>query len=290
MLRRFLFAALLTGMPLALSAGEIALVGSDLLKPALEPVLARTSRGAAGAVRLRLEGSHAGLQELRAGKADLAVVAFAPNEPLPEAEFRLVPLAYQVDVLVVPGTNPIRQVSYAQLGGLFGEKEAVNHRQWGALGAKGVWEDKTVTLSTVESPDSLALDLFRFTVLRVPQLKTTMSIHPNLDELLRRVRGDDTTIALFPCLPTDAAGLHVLLVARDDKDVAFGPTPENIHTGDYPIRLPFYIVFKPERAAELAGVVNTLLEEPVAAELTKLGYVPVPANFRREAQRTLGSK
>jgi len=142
----------------------------------------------------------------------------------------------------------------------------------------------------VESSDSLALDLFRFTVLRVPQLKTTMGIHPNLDELVRRVRVDDTTIALFPCLPTDTAGLHVLLVARDDKDVAFGPTPENIHTGDYPIRLPFYIVFKPERAAELVGVVNTLLDEPVAVELTKLGYVPVPANFRREAQRTLGAK
>lgn len=275
-------------MPLALFAGEITLVGSDLLKPALEPVLAQPPRSSAGAVRLRLEGSHAGLRELRAGKADLAVVAFAPNEPLPETEFRLVPLAYQVDVLVVTGNNPIRQVSYAQLGGLFGEKEAVNHRQWGALGAKGVWEDKTVTLSTVESPDSLALDLFRFTVLRVPQLKTTMSIHPNLDELLRRVRVDDTTIALFPCMPADTAGLHVLLVARDDKDVAFGPTPENVHTGDYPIRLPFYIVFKPERAIELAGVVGTLLGDPAAAELTKLGYVSVPANFRREALRTLG--
>jgi phosphate transport system substrate-binding protein len=290
MLRRFLFAALLTGMPPALFAGEITVVGSDLLRPALEPVLAPAARGSGGSLRLRLEGSHAGLQELRAGKADLAVVAFAPNEPLPDAEFRLVPLAYQVDVLVVTGNNPIRQVSYAQLGGLFGEKEPVNHRQWGALGAKGVWEDKTVTLCTVESPDSLALDLFRFTVLRVPQLKTTMSIHPNLEELQRRERVDDTSIALFPRFPTDTIGLHVLLVSRDDKDVAFGPTPENIHTGDYPIRLPFYIVFKPERATELAGVVSTLLGEPVAAELTKLGYVPVPANARREAQRTLGAK
>lgn len=277
-------------MPLVLAAGDLTVTGSDLLRPALEPVLEQSAIGTGRVVRLRLAGSHAGLQELRAGKADLAVATFAPNEPLPETEFRLVPLAYQVVVLAVTSTNPIRQVSYAQLGGMFGEKESVNYRQWGALGGKGVWQEKPVTLNTVESPDTLALDLFRYTVLRVPQLKTTMSIHPNLDELLLRVRVDDNSIGLFPRLLPDAAGAHVLLVARDDKDVAFGPTPENIHTGDYPLRLPFYIVFKPERAAEISGVVSLLLGDEVAASLAKLGYVPVPANARREALRTLGVK
>lgn len=277
-------------MPPALLAGDFTVTGSDLLFPALEPVLASAGAATGRPVRLRLEGSHSGLQELRAGKADLAVVAFAPNEPLPETEFRLVPLAYQVVVLAVTASNPIRQLSYAQLGGLFGEKETVNHRLWGALGAPGVWQEKTVTLNTVEAPEMLALDLIRYSVLRVPQLKPTMSIHSSLEELVKRVRVDDTSLGLFPRLPSDTAGMHLLLVARDDKDVAFGPTPENIHAGDYPLRLPFYIVFKPARAAELSGVVGTLLGEKVADGLVKLGYVPVPANARLEARRTLGAK
>ncbi|MBK8476236.1 MAG: hypothetical protein IPL39_07930 [Opitutaceae bacterium] len=228
--------------------------------------------------------------ELRAGKADVAVVAFAPDEPLPEAEFRLVPLAYQVVVLAVTASNPTRQLSYAQLGGLFGEKETVNYRQWGALGAPGVWQEKTVTLNTMEAPELLAQDLIRYTVLRVPQLKPTMTVHATLEELVKRVRVDDTSIGLFPRVPADTEGMHVLLVSRDDKDVAFGPTPENIHAGDYPLRLPFYIVFKPTRAAELSGVVGALLGDEVAAGLVKLGYVPVPPNARFEARRSLGSK
>ncbi len=274
----------------ALLAGDLTVTGSDLLLPALEPVLAGAGKAPGGTVRLRLQGSHSGLQELRAGKADVAVVAFGPNEPLPEAEFRLVPLAYQVVVLAVTATNPVRQVSYAQLGGLFGEKETVNHRQWGALGGTGVWQEKTVTLNTVEAPEMLALDLIRYTVLRVPQLKPTMTVHATFEELVKRVRVDDTSLGLFPRLPADTAGMHLLLVARDDKDVAFGPTPENIHAGDYPLRLPFYLVFKSARAAELSGVVGTLLGDEAADGLAKLGYVPVPANARLEARRTLGAK
>ncbi len=277
-------------MPLALCAGDLTLAGSDLLRPALEPVLAAGTGSAGRPLRLRLEGSRPGLQDLRSGKADLAVLTFAPNEPLPDTEFSLVPLAYQVVVVAVTASNPIRQLSYGQLAGLFGEKEQGNHRLWGDLGATGVWKEKSVTLNTVDSPGTLALDFFRFTVLRVPQLKPTMVVHRSLDELSSRVRGDDTCIGLFPSLPSDTSGMHVLLVSRDEKDVAFGPTPENIQSGDYPLRLPFYIVFKPERAAQLSSAVAELLGDTVAAELTKQGYVAVSANARSEALRGLGAK
>ena len=289
MLRRFLLASLLIGMPLAVCAGDLVLAGSDLLRPALEPVLANGAE-AAHPVTLRLEGSHPGMQDLRAGKADIAVLTFAPNEALPDTEFRVVPLAYQVVVLAVAAANPVRQVNYAQLGGLFGEKEPSNHRLWGDLGAEGVWKEKSVTLGAEESSDTLGLDLFRFTVLREPQLKSTITFYRSLDELVRRLCSDDTSIGLFCHVPADTMGMRLLLVSRDEKDVAFSPTPENIHTGDYPLRLPFFVVFKPQRAAELSTVVATLLSEEVAAELIKQGYVAVPSNVRREALRELGAK
>lgn len=290
MFRRLFLAALCTGLPLCATAADVTLAGSDLLRPALEKPLAGTSVGAGRTLRLRLAGSRSGLDDLRAGRADLAVVVFAPDEPPPDKEFRLIPLAYQVAVFAVNDDNPVRQVSFAQLGGMYGEKESTSFRKWGGLGAKGVWAEKSISLNIVEDPDSLSLDLFRHTVLNTPQLKTTILEQPSVEELLRKVRTDDTCIGLFPRRLADAAGVHVLLIARDEKDVPFGPTPANIHTGDYPLRLPFFIAFNPLRAGELAPVAATLLSDDTAAALEKSGFVAVPANGRAEARRQLGAK
>lgn len=277
-------------MPLCAVAADVTLVGSDLLRPALEKPLAGVGVAAGRTLRLQLDGSRRGLDELRAGRADVAVVAFAPDEPPPDKEFRLIPFAYQVAVFAVNAENPVRQVSYAQLGGLFGEKESTSIRQWGGLGAKGVWAEKSVSLNIVADPDSLALDLFRHTVLNTPQLKSTILEQESVDELVRKVRTDDTCIGLFPRRPAETGGLQVLLIARDEKDVPFGPSAENIHAGDYALRLPFYVAFSPVRAAELAPVVALLLGDDTAAALEKGGYVAVPANARAELKRTLGAK
>lgn len=284
MIRRLFFAALLSGMPLAVAAADVMLAGSDLLRPALEPAIA--GRG----VRLRLEGSRNGLLDLRAGRADLAVVAFAPDEPPPDKEFRLVPLAYQTVVFAVNEGNPVRQVTFAHLAGMYGEKESTNFRQWGALGVKDLWANKSISLQMVEEGDALGIGLFRVVALHTPQLRTTINVHPNEAELVRRLRSDDACIGMFPRPLRDSAGVHVLLIARDEKDVPFGPTPENIHAGDYPLRLPFYLAFNPLRSAELAPVVAALLADDVAVALEKAGYVAVPANARQEAMRALGAR
>lgn len=288
MLLRSIFAVCCTALPLA--AGDFTLVGSDLLKAALEQPLAAAEATPGHTVRLRFDGSRGALDELRAGKADLACVVFAPDELPPQGEFRVVPLAYQVAVFAVTETNPVRQVSFAQLGGIFGEKEPTNHRQWGALGAMGPWEQKSISLQMVEDPDSLAVDLFRHTALNVPQLKPTILVQPSSAEMLRRVRVDDTCIGFFPRPLRDTAGVHVLLVARNDQDVPFGPTPENVHNGDYPLRLPFYLVFAPKDAAALAPLLDHLLGDTVAAALEAAGFVAVPANARHELLRTLGAR
>jgi phosphate transport system substrate-binding protein len=290
MLRHLSLAALCTGLPLLAAAADVTLAGSDLLRPALEKPLAGLSVGAGRTVRLRLDGSRGALDSVRAGRADLAVVTFAPDEPLPDKEFRLIPLAYQVVVFAVIDSNPVRQLSYAQLGGIFGDKEPLSIRQWGGLGATGVWAEKSIALNMVDAPDSLAHDLFLHTVLTNPVLRSTIMEQTSSDELLRKVRVDDTCIGMFPRLPGDTEGVHVLMLSRDTKDVPFGPTPENINTGDYPLRLPFFIAFDPSRAAELAPAVAALLGDDAAAALEKAGFVAVPANARSATRSALGAK
>ena len=290
MRRHLTLAALCLSLPLFTSATEVTLVGSDLLQAALEKPLAGANAGAGRALRLRLDGSLGALDAVRAGRADLAVVAVASIEGAPESGMRLIPLAYQVAVVAVNAGNPLRQMSLDQLGGVFGDKEPTDHRQWGSLGLTNEWAEKSIVANFVEDSNSLALDLFRQTVLHVPELKSTVALQPSYQELLRRVRVDETCIGLFPRPLLDAEGVQVLLIARSDRDVPFGPTAENIHNGDYPLRLPFFIAFKAERAVELAPVVARLLGDEVAAALEQAGFVAVPGNARFNLRRELGAK
>jgi len=290
MSRHLALAALCAGLPLIAAAADVKIAGSDLLRPALEKPLAADDACPGRTLRLSLDGSRSAMERLRAGTADLAVVAFGPDEPLPSGEFSVLPLAYQVVVFAVNDGNPVRQVSFSQLGGIWGDKEATSIRQWGALGASGIWSVKSIAASRVDDPDSLAGDVFLHTVLRNPEFGSTVSRVASVDELLQKVRIDENCIGLFPGLLRDTNGVHVLLVSRDAADVPFGPTPENIHAGDYPVRLPFYIVFNPLRAAELRPVVTALLGDAVAASIEKTGFVAVPEVARSAAIRELASK
>lgn len=285
MLRRIFLVSLFSG--LVATAAERVVVGSDLLAPALEDAI---TAGALPDSQLALTGSRSGLDELRAGKADLAVVTFAPDENLPDKEFRLVPLGYQVAVFVVTATNPIERLSFSQLGGIFGEKEPTNHRQWGSLGGKGVWELKSISVKLVDDPGSLAVDLFTATVLHSPTLKRTIRIGTDRDEMLRSARVDDTCILFLPCPLAESDGVKILPVAKRDDDVAFGPTPENIYAGDYPLRLPFYLAFKPEKTHELESTLRDVLGAGVAEALARHGFMPAPANVRGEAAASLAAR
>ena len=284
---RLLFLAFLSlGLSVLAPAADVVLAGSDLLRAALQP-LDGASVGDSECLHLRLDGTRAALAELRSGRAQLAIVAFAPGETLPETEFRLVPLAHQVVVVVVNSANPVQQLNLAQLAGLFGEREALNLRSWGALGGSGVWANKAVALGIVAEDDSVAVDLFSHTVLSVPQLRTAVLEHPDVDDLLRKVRVDDAVIGLLPRPVASEAGVRVLSLAREADDVPFGPTPENVQNGDYPLRLPFYLAVRPEANTATVAALELLLSDATADRFARAGFMPAPPSARTEARRAL---
>ncbi len=288
--RRHVLPVLALAAVLPAAAADVTLGGSDLLRPALEPAWGGRALADGRLLRVELAGSRAGLDAVRAGHCDLAIVVFAPEEALPEKDFQLLPLAYQVVVFAVNPQNPVRSATLAQLAGAFGDREPLNLRRWGDLGAQGAWAEKRISLNCVDDPASVGIDIFRHAALSKPQLRTTIVEQADPDELVHKLRVDDNCIGLFlRPLPPDA-GVNVLLVARtaDAKDVPFGPTPENVHTGDYPLRLPFYVAFDRTRIAELRPVLAQLYGDEAAQVLEQAGFVPVPANARTEIRRSLG--
>lgn len=275
----FLFVLLVSSLVVR---AEVRVVGSDLLgKDFAAALTAYSTRNELG-LTLSFTGSRTGIGELQAGRADLALVVFSPGEKPPAAPFIVLPVAYHTAVVVVPATLPLTQITFAQLNTIYGSDAQSGLKRWSDLGVTGEWAPRNI-LPNISGPGvGLTYDLFRYTVLTSPELKPTVGVQASLAESLIRIRGDEGGIAILPALPAKQPRLKTLLVARGAQDVAFGPTSDNVHSGDYPIRLPVYLVFRKDAAKALQPVLRYLLSEDAVPLWEEGGMVPLPIQVRNQ--------
>ena len=92
---------------------------------------------------------------------------------------------------------------------------------------------------------------------------------------------DTTAIAILSSIP-DSSNAKVLMISESKNSPSFGPTAENIHYGDYPIRLPFYLVYNKRDQEKLDQLIRYLIEDTVAERLSSDGFFPLPENVRRQ--------
>lgn len=274
---------LLAGLSLVAAVrADIRVVGSDLLgKDFVGAVTAYSKRNELG-LKLSLEGSRTGMEQLQSGLADLGLVMFSPGEKLPEAPFVVLPVAYQSLAVVVPSTLSLTQITFAQLNMIYGDDSQSGTKRWGDLGVTGEWANRTILPNIPGAGGGITYDLFRYKVLTAPALKPTVSVQDSLAETLTRIRGDEGGIAVLPVMPANQPRLKTLLVAKGAQDVAFGPTPENIHSGDYPIRLPVYLVFRKDAAKRLQTTLRYLLSEDAVPVWEGAQLVPLPIQARNQ--------
>ncbi len=258
------------------------MVGSDLLGKDFTNALTAYSKRNELGLKLAMEGSRTGLEQLKAGQADLAVVMLSPGEKPPPAPFIALPVAYHTAVVVVPASLPLTQITIAQLNSIYGDDAQSGLKRWSDLGITGEWAQRNILPNILGPGGGLTYDLFRYTVLTAPALKPTVGVQASLTETLTRIRGDEGGMAIMPLLPANQPRLKTLLVARGSKDVAFGPTQENIHSGDYPIRLPVYLVFRKDGAKRLQTALRYLLSEDSVPLWEKAQLVPLPIQVRNQ--------
>jgi hypothetical protein len=285
------FAPLLTACVLAWGAaspasaqtGALRVAGSDLLSDELGKELKRYAVEEELDLRVKLDGSRVGLEALRKGEADLALVVFGPGEQAPTTEFATLVGGYLTAVVAVSDRIPITQISYKQLAAIYGASEQEHYRRWSELGVSGDWASRTITAVTTTTRAGLAVDMVRYGVLGSPALKPTVVSYNRVDDALTRLRAEDGGIVLLPTPPPEGSGLRVLLVAKTEGDVAYGPTSENLHLGDYPLRLPLHIVFRKGEGARLNRVVRHLLADETTPVLLRAGVLPLPVQARNQA-------
>lgn len=273
---------LLTLLLVPLGHAEVRVVGSDLLgKNVTETLTAYSKRNDLG-LTLDLEGSRAGLLQLKAGQADLAVVVFPPGENPPEDPFVALPVAYYTAVVVVPASLPLTQIKFNQLNAIYGDDAQSGLKRWNDLGVTGEWANRSILPNIPGPSGGITYDLFRYMVLTAPALKPTIGVRASLDETLASISGDEGGMAIMPVLPPNRPRLKTLLVGRGEHDVAFGPTPENIHSGDYPIRLPLYLVFRKDAVKRLQTTLRYLMSEDALPMWESAHLVPLPIQARNQ--------
>jgi phosphate transport system substrate-binding protein len=75
--------------------------------------------------------------------------------------------------------------------------------------------------------------------------------------------------------------LRPLLIAKGEGDPAFGPTTENIHAGDYPLRITLYVAYRAENAEKLAALLPFFWSDEAKGALTQgASLVVVPTAAR----------
>ena len=258
------------------------IVGSDLLGQDFVNTLTAYSKRNDLGLKIELSGSESGLEKLRTGLADLGIIVLGPNEKKPDAPFMTIPAAYQTAVVVIPAAIPLTQLTFDQLNGIFADSADSSLKRWGDLGVTGDWANRNI-LPTITGPGGgLSYDLFRHTVLAAPSLKPTVPVQDSAAAALQRISGDEGGMAVLPLLPDGQTGLKALLIARGSGDVAFGPTPDNIYTGDYPIRLPVYFVFKKTSVKNLQLLLRYLLSEEAVPLWKNAQLVPLPIQARNQ--------
>ena len=272
-------------LPLALiataQAEEIRIAASDLLADYIKVPL--KAYGAENGATFFVDsiGSLPALDRLRYDEIDLAIIAVPEGDQVPRDEFSTYAFAYDAAVLVVNESNPIDEISVARLGGIFGSNEELNLNTWGELGLSG-WGNRNIKALVGTSDASIALELFKYSIFKGGVMKPSVSMvkDTEIEDLLR---SDAASIAILSRMPKNRK-IKVLMVSSgsDIYTPAFGPTDDNVHYGDYPIRLAFYIVYNLRDDAKLRPVIRELLDDEVAASLRANDLIALPDTVRRK--------
>ena len=132
----------------------------------------------------------------------------------------------------------------------------------------------------VKEDAGISSDLFRYTVLSEKAFSPTVTFARE-DDLQRMVAQDKAAIGVFPTIPENT-NLKVLFVAQDEESIAYGPSIDNIYYSDYPIRLPFYIVYNVSDSSRLYPLINILLSDSVADIIEENDFYPIPKVIREK--------
>lgn len=247
--------------------------GSDLLGGAFREALQLGLEESGLPVDLTFEGSLLGLRELEAGRVQAALLAMPDG--FGRTTHRQYLLAFQAVAVAVHATNPLAELTYPQLANLYRDNGTLN--DWSDMTDDPAWRDRKIALYASRRSNSVALELFNALVLKGERLKPSVRYRDDdRSGLAALVAEDPTALLLLPVMEPQGA-MKLLAVKPSQESQAYTPSRDNIFYGDYPLRLPFYLVVADSLPPEVVGrLLAVLYSAEVTAALVGDDMSPVP--------------
>lgn len=228
-------------------------------------------------------GSLPMIEDFLSDRLDICILALPEDSEFPVLEDEKIikiPFGYKSSVVVVNAENPISEITIDELASMFGDSSATaNLLSWRDFGMSS-FSTSSIKAYAVKEDAGIASDLFRYTVLSEKSFSSSVTFERN-DNVQRMIVQDKAAIGVFPSNPKNA-NLKVLFVAQDEEAIAYGPSIDNIYYSDYPIRLPFYIVYNIADTEQLYPLINILLSDSVADIIGENDFYPIPKVIREK--------
>lgn len=274
-----LTSALITG---AAFAGTLA--GSDIVGPALTPALT--------GITTDFRGTLDALRDLRSGKASAALVFIRSGEIPAEVTagtWYMAAVAHQPIIVVVNDANHAAEIDLPTLAGLYGNTVDTAFDTWRCLPASTLTQGP---LAIAPHPGrGIAVSYFQQEVLAGEPYRKSVRFAANADDEESRATTTVNSIALL-ARPPKSSNLKVLAVSdsRPGKSTkAYFPADSDVNSGDYPLRVPLYVIFPAKTKAAAAPAVKAVLSENAANLLRDKGLIATPENIRKKFTQTLDS-
>ncbi len=284
--KKLFLSATLSVIAMTTFADKINLSGSDLIKPYIEDVLQATTKNNGIEVTVKMEGTYSAYDDLKNGNADIAIVAIPRSQKIPEG-LVAIPFAYQAAIVLVNSVNPIEEITTKQLYDIYSISTKTRAETWQQLGIKNIGLRNIMPITTSLS-DNVVVELFKYTAINGMNIGQWVHIAENKAAIYNLIKANNSAIAIIG-KPTnsDTNLVKVLSVAKANehgqKNYAFRPDRDNIANGDYPLSLPFYIVFDKKNLNKVKSFTKILLSDDIANKIDSSDFFSAPKNSRKKS-------
>jgi len=167
-------------------------------------------------------------------------------------------------------SNPVKQLSMAQLEGIFTGKI----RNWKEVGGP----EAPITIYSREN-SSGTYEFFKEQVLKGKDFAASAQTMPGTAAVLQAVAKDKNGIGYGGA--AYGAGAKHINVSREEGSAAVEPTEENVLNQTYPIWRHLFIYLNPElEKGEVAKYLKWIRSENGQKVVKDVGYYPLPKNLR----------
>jgi len=286
-IRKLIFSALAAAAACSAFAGtKVVISGSDLIRPFITDSTIIIAKKSGVDLEVAMYGTYEAYDNIKSGKADLAIVALPQGSKVPD-EYAAFPFAYQAAVIVVNSVNPLEEITTTQLFDIYSIATQSRYETWQQLGVKNIGLRNILAITTSLS-DNVVVELFKYSALNGTNIGSWVNVAENKNAIYNIIKGNNSAIAVIGKFNPEGNNLiKVLAVSKSgaeaSKTYAFRPDQSSLFNGDYPMSLPFYIIFPKAKAEKIKPLLRILLGDDVARRIDASDFYSAPNNSRKKS-------